>query len=70
MDIKSKTQLTGAKEYANCTSAVHLLNQNLGYDTKPPDGEIPFLELWGNMDYSFVTITSRSTLLRPHLWVK
>ena len=33
-----------------------------GYDSKLSDGEAPVLELWGNVEYSIIVITPRSTL--------
>ena len=33
-----------------------------GFDTKPSDDEVPVLELWGNVEYSFNAITPKTTL--------
>ena len=46
-----------AVEYADCTHISILLD-----DTKPSYGEVPVLEPWGNVEYSFIVFTPGSTL--------
>ena len=52
-----------AVEYADCIFVRHLLpNKCPGYDTKPSDGEVPVLELWG------IGRTPSFSLLSNPLW--
>ena len=36
-----------------------------GYDIKQSDGEASTLEIWENVEYPFIAITARSTLIAP-----
>ena len=65
-------QLTGkAVEYTHCFSAEGVRpptkkNECPRYNTKQSDVEVLImLELWGNAEYPFITITPRSTLVAP-----
>ena len=67
---------TRAVVYAECISAegYDILNKCPGYDTKPSDGDVSVVKLWGNVDYFFISIIPSPTLtlylLWFHLWVK